>query len=54
MENYKKKKYIYIYIYIYIYLNHFAVYLKLTQHCKLTMHFVHVSHLVVSLRPLGL
>ena len=24
------------YIFIYIYMNHFAVYFKLTQHCKLT------------------
>ena len=24
-------------IYVYVYLNHFAVYLKLTQHCKSTM-----------------
>ena len=29
--------YIYIYIYIYIKLNHFAVHLKLTQHCKSTI-----------------
>ena len=26
--------YIYIYTYIYVKLNHFAVHLKLTQHCK--------------------
>ena len=26
-----------IYIYIYVLLNHFAVYLKLAQHCKLTI-----------------
>ena len=26
-----------MYIYIYIKLNHFAVYLKLTQHCKSTI-----------------
>ena len=32
MENNLKKN-----IYIYIYLNHFAVLLKLTQHCKLTI-----------------
>ena len=24
-------------IYVYVYLNHFAVYLKLTQHCKSTI-----------------
>ena len=24
-------------IYVYVYLNHFAAYLKLTQHCKSTM-----------------
>ena len=29
--------YIYIYIHIYIKLNHFAVHLKLTQHCKSTI-----------------
>ena len=28
---------VYIYIYIYIYLNHFAVFLKLTQHCTSTI-----------------
>ena len=33
----KKNIYIYIYIYIYIKLNHFAVDLKLTQHCKSTI-----------------
>ena len=27
----------YIYLYIHIYLNHFAVHLKLTQHCKFTI-----------------
>ena len=27
----------YMCMYIYIWLNHFAVYLKLTQHCKLTI-----------------
>ena len=26
-----------IYIYIYVYMIHFAVYLNLTQHCKLTI-----------------
>ena len=31
-KNLKKKK-----IYIYVYLNHFAVHLKLTQHCKSTI-----------------
>ena len=30
-------KHTYIYIYIYIYLIDFAVYLKLTQHCKSTI-----------------
>ena len=30
-------KYIYMYIYIYIYISHFAVYVKLTQHCKSTI-----------------
>ena len=29
--------YIHIYVYIYIQLNHFAVHLKLTQHCKSTL-----------------
>ena len=29
--------YIYVCLYIYIYLNHFAVHLKLTQHCKSTI-----------------
>ena len=33
-EKESEKEYIYIYIYIYIKLNRFAVYLKLTQHCK--------------------
>ena len=33
---YNGKEY-YIYIYIYIYMNHFATYLKLTQHCKSTI-----------------
>ena len=41
MENNLKKMYIYIYIYahthICIKLNHFAVHLKLTQHCKPTI-----------------
>ena len=42
-NNLKKNIYIYIYVYIYIRLNHFAVYLKLTQHCKLTIsHFLFV------------
>ena len=27
----------YIYIYIYIFMNHFAVHLKLAQHCKSTI-----------------
>ena len=27
----------YIYIYIYVYLDHFAIHLKLTQHCKSTV-----------------
>ena len=32
------KKNIYIYIYIYTHMNHFDVHLKLTQHCKSTIH----------------
>ena len=34
-----EKEYIYIYIYIYVCVcvNHFAVHLKLTQHCKSTI-----------------
>ena len=32
-----EKEYMYIFIYIYMYLNHFAVHLKLTQHCKLAI-----------------
>ena len=46
MENNLKKEYIYIYIiyiehiydisiYVCIYLNHVAIYVNLTQHCKL-------------------
>ena len=35
--NGKESKKIYRYIHIYVYLNHFAVHLKLTQHCKSTI-----------------
>ena len=38
-KNLKKSTYIYTYIYrcVYIRINHFAVYLKLTQYCVLTV-----------------
>ena len=34
MENNLRYIYLYEYIFIYIYLNHFAIYLKVTEHCK--------------------
>ena len=37
MEENVEKEYMYISIYIFIKLNHFAVHLKLTQHCKSTI-----------------
>ena len=37
-KNLKKvNKYMCIYIYVYIYMNNFAIYLKIIQHCKLTI-----------------
>ena len=50
---YNGKEYIYIYIYIYIhththiYMNHFAVYQKLTQHCKsIILQFLNINYIV--------
>ena len=42
-ENVKKE---YIYLYVYIQLNHFAVCLKLTQHCKsiIFQYFLEIYH----------
>ena len=45
------KKNLYIYVYTYIHITHFAIHLKLTQHCKLTilqskkfLDFCHLYH----------
>ena len=40
-------------MYVYVQLNHFAVHLKLTQHCKLTMLIVQsLSHVRLSFDPM--
>ena len=57
MENYLKKSHIYIYIYIYKQLNHFYVYLKLTQYHKptvlqLKIFFLKMDRLELNRKPI--